>query len=98
MSKAILTNEKIACMTKEELVAKVESLYNSTPDGHVIDADTILADMLEEADFHFNGISTDVFNIWKESFDKESVEKLFHEFTGAEFTDFLIKCINHTTR
>lgn len=76
----------------------IRSLCDNTPDGVVIDADTILADIADANDMHENGISTDIFNIWEKSNDKKSVEMMFFEFTGVKFTEFLDSCIEKTTR
>lgn len=82
----------------EALVNEVERLNNSIPDGVVYDSDTVLADAIDNCNYHFNGLSQDIFNIWKNSTDKESVERMFYEFTDMEFKDFLEKCINEISR
>jgi len=79
------------------LINNVIWLNNNTPDGMVVDADTILADLVENADMHFTGLAQDIFNIWEQSSDKKAVERMFYEFTEVEFTDFLEKCINEIT-
>ena len=58
-------------------------------DKKIIDSDTILCDILENVDFNFSGITQDLFNIYRESKDKETFEKLFFEFTDYSFKDFL---------
>lgn len=75
-----------------QLLEKVEEMHRSTPDGVIHDADTILADLLDNNDFHFIGISTDIFSIYKNSTDKQAVAQMFYEFTGMEFHDYLEKC------
>ena len=82
----------------EELLNKVEELNANVPDGIVKDADTILVDLIQENDFEFSGIAQDIFNIWKESKDKKSVEQMFFEFTGMEFDRYLMKCQSEITR
>lgn len=83
---------------KEKLVREVEVLNNNTPDGQIVDADTILVDLVEASDMQFNGFVQDIFNIWKKSSDKEAVEQMFYEFTGVEFEEYLLKCKNKITR
>lgn len=82
----------------EKLLKEVEELNNNTPDGWIKDADTILADIVQENDFEITGIAQDIFNIWRNSSDKEVVEQIFFEFTDMEFKDFLEKCKEEITR
>lgn len=82
----------------EELLKEVEELNNNTPDGWIIDADTILVDMVQKNDFEITGIAQDIFDIWRNSSDKKAVEQMFFEFTDMEFKDFLEKCKEEITR
>lgn len=82
----------------ENLIKEVEKLNNNTPNGIIVDTDTILKDLIDECDYEFTGFSQDIFNIWKNSKDKESVEQMFYEFTDMEFIDYLIKCKEEITR
>ena len=82
----------------EKLLKEVEKLNANTPDGVVVDADTILVDMVQENDFEITGIAQDIFNIWRNSSDKKAVEQMFFEFTDMEFKDFLEKCKKEITR
>ncbi len=45
------------------------------------DADTVLADILEEADFEITGIAADLLKIHQNSKDRESVETCFEVLT-----------------
>lgn len=85
--------QRIADMIKE-----IEQLNSNTPEGQIIDSDTILVDLIENNDFCFSGFSQDIFNIWKNSKDKKAVEEMFLEFTDVEFNDFLEKCKKKITR
>ena len=80
------------------LIKEVEELNNNTPDGCIVDGDTILTDLIESNDFELSGMCQDIFNIWKNSTDKEAVEQVFFEFTGIEFVDFLKKCKEEISR
>lgn len=82
----------------EKLLKEVEELNNNTTDGWIKDADTILADIVQENDFEITGIAQDIFNIWRNSSDKEAVEQIFFEFTDMEFKDFLEKCKEEIAR
>ena len=82
----------------EKLLKEVEELNNNTQDGWIIDADTILVDIIQENDFEINGIAQDIFNIWRNSSDRKAVEQMFFEFTNMEFKDYLEKCKREISR
>lgn len=63
--------------------------------GVIIDADTILADLVQNNDEWF---AQDIFNIWETSTDKRSVEQMFFEFVGVEFNEYLRRCIDGISR
>lgn len=81
--------------TTTNLISQVEKLHNNTPDGVIIDADTILADLVQNNDEWF---AQDIFNIWETSTDKRSVEQMFFEFVGVEFNEYLRRCIDGISR
>lgn len=81
-----------------EMIKKVEELNNNTPNGRIVDADTILADIVANCDFEFTGFAQDIFHIWKQSKDKKAVEQMFYEFTDMEFEDYLRKCADEISR
>lgn len=85
-------------MTTREKIRQVELLNSSTPDGMIIDSDTILVDLLLNVDNEISGFSQDIFNIYKRSKDKDAVKQMFFEFTGTEFDDYLDKCMKEITR
>lgn len=80
------------------LIKDVEDLNDNTLDGKIIDADTILVDVIENCDYLVSGMAQDIFNIWKNSNDKKAVEQMFYEFTDMEFEDYLQKCKAEITR
>lgn len=82
----------------DKLIKEVEKLNNNTPYGYIVDADTILVDLLNENDFEFCGFAQDIFNIYKNSNDKNAVCQMFYEFTGVEFEDYLKMCKQQITR
>lgn len=82
----------------EKLLKEVEKLNANTPDGVVVDADTILVDAIQKNDFEITGIAQDIFNIWRNSSDRKAVEQMFFEFTDMEFKDYLKKCEREITR
>lgn len=76
------------------LLSQVEKLHN----GVIIDADTILADLIDARKCRFPGLAQDIFNIWETSTDKRSVEQMFFEFVGVEFNEYLRRCIDGISR
>lgn len=76
---------------------RVLELFKGTPGGVVIDADTILADLAEKADFHESGIAAEVIDIWAKSEDQKSVERLFELLLDVGFEEYLDICIQKTT-
>lgn len=77
---------------------QVVDLLENTPDGTVIDADTILADLLEKANFEETGMAAELLGIWARSDDWASVEQLFCLLTDCDFEHYLDMCIANTTR
>lgn len=90
-----MKNRNIEILT---LINEVEKLNNNTPEGRIVDGDTILVDLIESSDFELSGMCQDIFNIWINSTDKEAVEQIFFEFTGVEFIEFLKKCKEEISR
>ena len=77
----------------QKQVDRVVELSNKLPeDSSIQDCDTILADILDEADHEITGIGADVLDIYTESSDKERISLLFEVLTGTEFSDYLNKC------
>ena len=82
----------------EQLLKYVEELNTNTPAGQIVDADTILKDIMDEQDFEISGMAQDIFNIYQKSSDKQAVKEMFFEFTGMEFDQYLMKCIREIKR
>lgn len=80
------------------MISEIKKMNENTPAGRISDADTILADTMQNADFEVTGLGIDVMNIWLNSKDKESVERLFYDLTDCDFSDYLHKCLNNITR
>lgn len=76
---------------------KTVKLLETVPDGYIVNS-TILAELTEEYDMHKSGISASVFDIWKNSYDKKSVEDMFELFTDMKFEKYLEKCITETSK
>lgn len=73
-------------------IERIESLEKSLKDGMIYDADTVLADLVGMCEFEVSGISKELFDIYKNSSDKESIEKLFELFTDTGFKEYLNIC------
>jgi len=76
----------------EQAIQTVEDMAEHLPNGLIRDADTVLADIMQEANFEINGLAKDIFNIWRKSSDRKSVEKMFFDLTDCDFMCFLEKC------
>lgn len=64
----------------------------------VRDADTVLADILEGADFEITGIVTDLLKTYQGSKDRESVETCFEVLTGVTIQEYLKKVYHHDSQ
>ena len=96
-----LTQEDNQFEDKKSRVEQVIQLYKNTPDGLVIDSDTILKDVCDHCDMSENGLSIDVLSIWmnaKTQEERTSIENVFLAFTGVGFSDYLNQCLKETTR
>lgn len=80
------------------LVAEVEKLNSNTPNGYITDADTIFVDTLSTAEGDYTGIAQEIFDIWKKSNDRSSVEEMFNTILGITFADYLYVCEEKITR
>ena len=77
---------------------QVLNLLENTPDGVIIDADTILADLLEKANFEETGMAAELLGIWARSNDKANEPGVKTLLTDCNFEDYLDLCIAKTTR
>ena len=55
------------------------------------DADTILADIMEAADFQVSGISDDILKLYLDVENKDDFESLFYLMTDEKFENYLLK-------
>lgn len=77
--------------TLEELAEHVMDLSTKQPDGMIHDADTILADIMEAADFQVSGISDDILKLYLEVENKDDFESLFYLMADEKFENYLLK-------
>lgn len=77
--------------TVKELAEQVLDLSTKQPDGMIHDADTILADIMEAADFQVSGISDDILKLYLEVENKDDFESLFYLMTDEKFENYLLK-------
>lgn len=91
--------EKFMNASLEAEIEDVEKLQGNTPNGTVIDADTILADYLGDfASPDSNGVAKEIFEIFRYSSDKKAVIDMFQAFTGISFSDYLKECKEKISR
>lgn len=72
-----------------DFVIKKDTLRH---DGIIQDADTILADIMQTADFEVTGLGKEIFEIYKKTRDKEAFENLFYSLSGETFDNYIGKC------
>ena len=77
--------------TVKELTEQVLDLSTKQPDGMIHDADTILADIMEAADFQVSGISDDILKLYLDVENKDDFESLFYLMTDEKFENYLLK-------
>ena len=86
----------------EQLLKYVEELNTNTPDGQIVDADTILKDIMDEQDFEISGMAQDIFNIYHQSSDKRSeqfqINSVYNQSQIRAFDQYLMKCSREITR
>ena len=85
-------------VTLEERIKKANKLIDNMPDGGIVDADTLLCDVIQNADFEVTGLAQDIFNIWLNSSDRASVEALFYDLTDMQLDEFVDLCLKNMTR
>lgn len=87
-------------MTDYNKVVQALNLYDETPAGFIEDADTILEDIVSNADLHEVGIGQDLLKIWlnADKSGRTAVEDTFLNLTGVEFPDYVERCVKETTR
>lgn len=82
---------------QEENAKRIHNLIrkdSEKEDGIVFDSDTVLADIMDEANFEETGIAKEIFDIYVRSADRDSVANLFYAFTGVTFEEYIQKCEN----
>ena len=87
-------------MNIAQTIEKVRQLNSNTPNGYIHDADTLLCDIVQNADldFEITGLAEDLFNIYQNSRDKQAVKEMFFLFTDMNFEDYLQQCMEKITR
>ena len=85
---------------KREKAAKVLEIAENPPGGARVltDPDTVLADIIGDADVELTGIAAELIRIWSDSKDKPSVEAMFELFTDVPFEEYLERAIAGSTR
>ena len=85
---------------KRGKAAKVLEIAENPPGGSrvITDPDTILADIIGDADVELTGIAAELIRIWNGSTDTDSIEALFELFTDVPFEEYLERAIAGSTR
>lgn len=83
MDEEAIINEKI------KKLRDIQKEYNESVHSHLRDADTLLYDAVENADFEISGIANEALEIWEKTNDKKAVDRIFYLFTDMYITNFL---------
>lgn len=87
-------------MNRKEKAKKIIELLNNTPDGQIVDADTILKDYMDNMDWEISGIAVDLLKMFLDA-DKEKkgmFYDMFRFFTDRSFGEYLDECLEKTTK
>lgn len=78
-----------------KMIVKIQCLESSIPNGCAFqDADTLLADYMGwDIGNEGTGITKEIFDTYKFSTDKLGLMKIFADFVGTEFPEFLKNCV-----
>lgn len=80
---------------KETLVKTI--VNTKYPNGIIHDADTILADIMDEITegdgFEITGLGNDILSAWLKTVDKQPFEQLFYDLTDKTFDDYINRCL-----
>ena len=84
-------------MTKNVKLAL--SLYDQTPKDTIItDADTVLADLIEQIDPQTTGCGKELLEAYLRTDSKDSFMNCFELITGVSFEEYVDRCIAQTTK
>ena len=74
-----------------QLMNKVEKIHEKKEEraGCIMDADTVLVDVIQDCEYEISGLAQDIFNTWINSSDKNAVEQTFFYLTGKELDEYL---------
>jgi hypothetical protein len=78
----------------DDLIKTIGYLKTLIPDGQeIVDADTILKDIIDQCDYDIAGKADDIFEAYQRCGDKEVFEELFFLMTGGfKFKQYLLCC------
>lgn len=79
----------LTLLDRIEFITKKDMLRH---DGVIQDADTVLADIMQTADFEITGLGKEIFEIYKKTRDKEAFEDLFYSLSGETFEEYIGRC------
>lgn len=93
---SLFSDDDFECSALNNKFKDIELIknYNPTNNERFKDGDTILADIMEQADFRETGISDELFKIWENTYEKKSIEALFYLLTGERFECYLEICLD----
>ena len=78
--------------------ATILSLQHKMPDGVVCDADTVLADILDNMETEVTGSGFELIELYQRSTDKPGFCRLFEALTGTSWTKFIEESLRVMTQ
>lgn len=94
--------DRSSCSVLGKKVAQVKRMYENTPSGVITDADTILADIMADADFEITGLGINLLSQWEESSKcsaaQKAFENLFYCLTDVQFEEYVGRCLTDTSK
>lgn len=79
-------------MTENEVKSLIDQYNNNNVVGVITDADTVLADIMDEAaeeGFDITGLGKEILDQWLKTSDKKAYESLFYNLTNCDFETYL---------
>lgn len=82
----------------DKAAASILSLQHKMPDGTVCDADTVLADILDNMETEVTGAGFELIELYQCSTDKPGFCRLFEALTGTTWTAFIEESLRVMTK
>ena len=82
----------------DNAAATILSLQHKMPDGVVLDADTVLADILDNMETEVTGSGFELIQLYLSSCDKAGFCRMFEVMTGTTWNSYLDETLRVMTK